>query len=97
MTERVAELLAPRAVYACLLEFGTYSVVRTLACLHRENRAYHHGAATSTARRQAREALRDAFCPPDETWRRQVLAHGARLLDQAARACFTSSLDAGAP
>jgi uncharacterized protein DUF2817 len=97
LTARVAALLVPRNVYACVLEFGTLPPARTLASLRRENRAYHGGAASSEVQQHAGASLRDVFCPPEIGWRRQVLRQGMRVFAQAARACFTSSLTAGVP
>lgn len=96
LTERLARLLAPRA-HAALLEFGTYSATRVLAALRRENRAYHHAGVESRAHAAARAILREMFCPRDPAWRAAVLAQGAAVLEQAARACFSASPDAAAP
>lgn len=67
-------------------EFGTYSPMKVLHALREENRWHHHGGRTFD--HPARRALKKAFCPDDETWRRAVLARGRDLLAKAIESFF---------
>ncbi|HEY8554420.1 MAG TPA: DUF2817 domain-containing protein [Burkholderiales bacterium] len=91
LSERLA---AELHAHAAVLEFGTYGPARVLAALRRENRAFHCEGAQSAARRRAAAELEELFCPRDPRWRMGVLAHGAAVLAQAARACFSRTPDA---
>ncbi len=52
-------------------EFGTYGVIRVLASIRAENRAYHYDKSGNRA--AARELL-ECFCPADSAWRESVLS-----------------------
>lgn len=88
LIEQVTRLLAPRPVYAAVLEFGAAPPVRTLAALRRENRAHHYANQYERTLHEARSKLREVFYPSDDEWRARILADGARVLAQAQRACF---------
>ena len=79
--------LFPRAdVQFATQEFGTFSGLSVLAALRAENRWHHHGsgAIDNPVKRQ----LLNAFCPDDETWRRQVLRRGDEVIRQACSLAF---------
>ncbi|MFL6622026.1 MAG: DUF2817 domain-containing protein [Sulfurifustis sp.] len=88
LTTRIAEILGPARTYAGVLEFGTYSGIRVLAALRRENRAFHYASPESAARRHAGVALREVFCPSSPDWRSRVLDRAAGFMQQAEAACF---------
>ncbi|MFK7858389.1 MAG: M14 family metallopeptidase [Granulosicoccus sp.] len=64
-------------------EFGTYSSLAVLGALREENQAFHFTAADSKVRARARHRLERSFCPPSPRWRRAVLTHGLKLIEQA--------------
>ncbi|MFL6649752.1 MAG: DUF2817 domain-containing protein [Sulfurifustaceae bacterium] len=88
LTTRIAEVLGPARTYAGVLEFGTYSGIRVLAGLRRENRVFHYAPSQSTGRRRAGVSLREIFCPSSPAWRSRVLDRAARFIQQAEAACF---------
>ena len=92
----LAELIERRfsraGACACVLEFGTLSLVRLLIRLRRENRLYHYGRADGAELERARQALREAFCPNDGGWRARILAQGAEVFRRAARGLFDVEL-----
>jgi Protein of unknown function (DUF2817) len=62
-------------------EFGTYSAIRNLHALREENRWHHFGGGTLD--HATKRALKKAFNPDDEVWRRSVLRRGSEILNQA--------------
>lgn len=90
LAELIERRLRGAHTRACVLEFGTIPLVRLLARLRHENRAWHHPRPDSNELGHAREALREAFCPRSVRWRRHVLAAGARVFEQAERTCVTA-------
>ena len=62
-------------------EFGTYGPIHVLHALREENRWHHHGEGGLS--HPAKKALKEAFCPAEEAWRRKVLSRGRELLGQA--------------
>lgn len=67
-------------------EFGTYGVIRVLAALRAENRAYHYCAPNSVDLLHAKNELRECFCPDSTLWRQRVVASALRILGQGAQA-----------
>ena len=67
-------------------EFGTYSPVRVLHALQRENYFHHHGE--DDVSHQSKQRLKEIFCPASEHWRRTVLEKGVSLAQNAARFVF---------
>ncbi|HEX9684712.1 MAG TPA: DUF2817 domain-containing protein [Burkholderiales bacterium] len=65
-----------------LQEIGTRHPLAVLHALREENRWHQHGRAAPT--HPAKQALRDALCPPSPRWRRQALERGLALLRAAA-------------
>ena len=61
-------------------EFGTYSQIRVLAALRKENYAHHHTEVRVDSPSKA--ALKEAFNPGDASWRRRVLTRGEELFAQ---------------
>jgi hypothetical protein len=64
-------------------EFGTFNAIKVLHALREENRWHHYG--TGGVDHPAKGALKQAFCPDDDAWRRAVLKRGREVLDQAWR------------
>ena len=62
-------------------EFGTYGPIHVVHALREENRWHHHGEGGIS--HPAKKALKEAFCPAEEAWRRKVLDRGRELLGQA--------------
>jgi hypothetical protein len=62
-------------------EFGTYSPVKVTHALREENRWHHFG--NGDVRHRTKRRLKEVFCPDDPAWRRNVLAHGAQLIQRA--------------
>jgi hypothetical protein len=61
-------------------EFGTYNPVKVLHALREENRWHHYGAGTLS--HPAKTAMKEAFCPHDDSWRRAILKRGRDLLKE---------------
>jgi predicted deacylase len=62
-------------------EFGTYSGVRVLKALRRENYQHHHGDPDGA--HPSQRVLRDIFCPRSTAWRAGVLDDGLTLFQAA--------------
>ena len=75
-------------------EFGTVHVLQVVAALQAENRAHHWGGPDHPATSAAKEALRDAFAPPERDWRDSVVPAGMAIVQQAIESVFAS--DGGA-
>jgi len=61
-------------------EFGTHNPVKVLHALREENRWHHFGGGTID--HATKDALKLAFYPADEWWRRSVLKRGQDLMKQ---------------
>jgi len=70
--------------YACV-EFGTYPPIQVLAGLRAENQAHHWGNPDDASTRQAKERLKELFCPSAETWRWGVLQKSSELIAKASQ------------
>lgn len=85
------DTMYPRAlpstdVYILCQEFGTYSNVEVLRSLRAENRWHHYGDANLD--HSSKWALKDAFAPDDQSWRRAVLGRGAEVIEQGLGLAF---------
>lgn len=89
--ELSARILREARVYALTLEFGTYSSLRVIRCLHRENRLHHHGANDTALDRQRKAEIVECFCPRARRWRYRVLEQGVGVLKQACRGFFAAN------
>jgi hypothetical protein len=69
-------------VYACA-DFGTYSPIRVLKTLRAENRCYYWAAPESQQTKQAKQELKEVFCPQSQAWRRKSLANAGELTRNA--------------
>lgn len=67
-------------------EFGTYDVVRVLAALRAENRAHHYCPSREAAYAQAKQELRECFCPASPVWRERVLDTTRNIIDRGIHA-----------
>jgi hypothetical protein len=65
------------------VEFGTYPAARVLGALRNENRAHFFTPAGSDARRRAKAALIECFCPSSPAWRTPVVRQGLQLIEMA--------------
>ena len=65
-----------------------------VAALQAENRAHHWGGPDHPATSAAKDALRDAFAPPERDWRDSVVPAGMAIVQRAIESVFAS--DAGA-
>jgi Protein of unknown function (DUF2817) len=66
-------------------EFGTYSGVRVLGALRKENQAYFYPSKSSSVQQRAKAELLECFCPASSAWRRSVVARGLELIRSAER------------
>jgi hypothetical protein len=62
-------------------EFGTRGPIAALHALREENRWTHFGAGTLN--HLSKRALKETFCPDDESWRAAVLARGRAFIVRA--------------
>jgi hypothetical protein len=62
-------------------EFGTRGPLHMLHVLREENRWHHYG--TGDIGHPSKQALKDAFCPLEKSWREPVLRRGQEVLRQA--------------
>jgi hypothetical protein len=83
--------------YVGVLEIGTVPLAQMLYRLYRENRATFHCTPDSPIVARERMALREAFYPSSPDWRRQVLALGGRVFQQALQALRDDIPDDRAP
>ncbi len=77
----IPQAIPKAAVFAVTQEFGTYSATKVLHALREENRWHHYGGGALD--HPAKQILKEAFYPQDETWRESVLKRGRELLKQA--------------
>ena len=68
-------------------EYGTYPPLTMLAGLREDNAARRHLAYDHPRRVQARERLRELFCPASPAWRHWAIRHGADLIHKALAVC----------
>lgn len=85
-----ARILGEARVFALTLEFGTYSLLRVIRCLRRENWLHHHGANDSILRQRSKREIVECFCPHARSWRYRVLEQGVGVLKQACRGFFAA-------
>lgn len=64
-----------------IAEFGTRDRIEVFRSLRAENQAHHWGKPDDPATLRAKADLREAFCPSEEQWRREVLAESYRIVD----------------
>ncbi|MFO0876459.1 MAG: DUF2817 domain-containing protein [Gemmataceae bacterium] len=82
--------LAPAYLFACA-EFGTYGPLKMLAGMRAENQAHHWGDPAGASTAQARQRLRQLFCPDAADWRTRVIADSVALVNRAAQGLAESS------
>jgi hypothetical protein len=68
------------------VEFGTYSAIRVLGALRRENQAHFYAPEGSDVREQAKAKLLECFFPSCSSWRSQALERGQAIIQRAQRA-----------
>ncbi len=81
---------AERPYYFVTAEFGTYSAIRMLSALRRENQAFHYTAVESQSRTLARQRLERCFCPSSSFWQRQVLQRAGNLIQQVSHELYVT-------
>lgn len=79
ITTLTARSLPGADVAAAVLEFGTYSAIRVLRVLCRENRLHHFGDLHSRRAARIKADMLETFFPSDPAWRSTLLAGGRRL------------------
>ena len=67
-------------------EFGTYSVIRVLGALRRENQAYFYARNNAAVYKAAQAELLECFYPASSSWRESVLEQGMTIIKQAHKA-----------
>ncbi len=78
----------PGTQYDCLLaEFGTYSPLRVLQAMRRENCIHLHARSSAALDARAKESLVEVFCPKSEAWRNTVIERGLGVAERALRSC----------
>ncbi len=75
----------PSALSICW-EFGTFHPISVLAALRAENAACHWGDRDSKSFRIAKNRLKEAFCPPSESWRETVLSSADVVIKRVVKA-----------
>jgi hypothetical protein len=68
------------------VEFGTYSAIRVLGALRRENQAHFFAPEGSRARQKAKAQLLECFFPSSSSWRSPALERGQAIIQRAQRA-----------
>lgn len=76
-------------------EFGTYSVLRVLAALRRENQAHHYLKADHPAYVAAKAELLECFCPRARKWRNSITESGIKIVEQAAAGILSGTSSSG--
>lgn len=76
----IAHQFSPDYLFICA-EFGTYHPLPMLNGLRQENYVHRQGEQT-TAAKQAKEHLKELFCPKSERWRQKVLEKSLFLVEQ---------------
>jgi hypothetical protein len=80
--ETLISRAAPHAeVLYVMQEFGTYGPIRNLHALREENRWHHYGGGS--VEHASKRAMKNAFCPDDDSWRESILRPGVELLRRA--------------
>jgi hypothetical protein len=69
-------------LFACA-ELGTYGPIKALAGLPAENQEHHWGTSTGAPGSQAKQRLKELFCPASAQWRRSALSRGLDLVERA--------------
>ena len=80
----VSHRLVPDYLFAGA-EFGTYGPLQILAGLRAENQAHHWGTPAAESSVQAKQRLKELFCPSAEEWRLQALERSFDLVTRAVR------------
>jgi hypothetical protein len=83
--ELSTRVLSNARVYALTLEFGTFTPLRVLRALRREN-WLHQCGGNSVLADKIKAELRQCFCPQETRWRHPVLNKGVGVLREALRA-----------
>jgi Protein of unknown function (DUF2817) len=81
-----------REYHFLFVEFGTYSAIRVLSALRRENQAHFFMPEGSRARQLATAQLLECFCPASPSWRNSVLAQSLDIIRRAQQAATALAL-----
>ncbi len=79
----VARALPGKRIYACTLEAGTRPVPQVLGTLRADNWLHVHGELDSELGWSIKDAMKEAFGPPEADWRELVLLRCRQILDSA--------------
>lgn len=66
-------------------EVGTYSPLRVLGALRRENACHFYGQNNATEFARSKQLLLEHFCPANMTWRRQSVRQVIDIVQQVSR------------
>lgn len=78
----------PNTQYDCLLaEFGTYSPLRVLQAMRRENCVHLHARTNAALDARAKQELVEVFCPKADAWRETVVERALSVCDRALQLC----------
>lgn len=79
----VSQQLASDYLYLCA-EFGTYSPIKVLSALRRENQAHRTVEEGSDLWQKEKQRLREVFCPANAAWRELSVDNAMNLIRAAA-------------
>lgn len=90
----VHQQLAPNYLFACA-EFGTYGPVPVLKGLRSENQAHHWGEPNTRSTHDAKQRLKELFCPANEAWRSRVISAALDIVTSSV--CGLVDIEGGGP
>jgi hypothetical protein len=71
---------ADRRYLLLVAEFGTYSPLKVLSALRRENQTHHFCVAGDPRLILAKQRLGEVFCPRSKLWRRECIEQAIQLI-----------------
>jgi hypothetical protein len=77
-----------RDYYFLFAEFGSYSAIRILGALRRENQAHYFTPEGSASRKHSKAELLECFCPASPSWRNSVVSQSIEIIQRAEDAAF---------
>jgi len=88
LAQWTSEMMKATNYYYLAAEFGTYSIIRVLGALRRENQAYFYARDRTSIYKAAQAKLLECFCPASRAWRESVLEQGMTIIRQAHKAAM---------
>jgi hypothetical protein len=86
LSDAIHDALPKAKLFYVLQEFGAHSATFTLNALRHENYEWHRRPKGSLRPEQIKNAIMEAFCPKDKTWRENVVKLGVLRWKQALEA-----------